>query len=91
MKRRHAAELTRRLEEVYHRGFAQVEFWEAYLWWQRERIGKGVYQDLLERWETVAGDDSDLGILEGTGAYALVNLEAFEGLHDKLGRKSDEE
>lgn len=50
MRARHENELMRRLEFVRTLGWAEVRKKELLLWYGREQLTKGIWDDLRDRW-----------------------------------------
>ena len=50
MDRRFATALEFRLDQVEDIGFALITFEEILRWFDRQRITKGVWQDIQDRW-----------------------------------------
>jgi CRISPR/Cas system CSM-associated protein Csm5 (group 7 of RAMP superfamily) len=69
---RHKNELLNRLERVNELGSCEIRTAELKLWYDRERITKGVWADVLEKWEEVGNDDTQLLIGQGEGFYSLI-------------------
>ena len=69
---RHKNELLTRLERVSELGSCEIRVAELKLWYDRERITKGVWSDVLEKWEEVGGEDTHLFIGQGEGIYSLI-------------------
>jgi hypothetical protein len=69
---RHKNELLSRLERVNELGSCEIRIAELKLWYDRERITKGVWADVLEKWEEVGNDDTQLLIGQGEGIYSLI-------------------
>lgn len=69
---RHKNELLTRLERVNELGSCEIRIAELKLWYDRERITKSVWADVLEKWEDVGNDDTHLLIGQGEGIYSLI-------------------
>lgn len=69
---RHKNELLTRLERVNELGSCEIRIAELKLWYDRERITKGVWADVLEKWEEIGSDDTQLLIGQGEGVYSLI-------------------
>ena len=69
---RHKNELLTRLERVNELGSCEIRIAELKLWYDRERITKSVWADVLEKWEDVGNDDAYLLIGQGEGIYSLI-------------------
>lgn len=69
---RHKNELLTRLERVNELGSCEIRVAELKLWYDRERITKSVWADVLEKWEEVGSDDTQLLIGQSEGIYSLI-------------------
>lgn len=72
MQTRHKHELMTRLERVNELGSCEIRLTELKLWYDRERITKTVWADILEKWEEVGNDDTQLLIGQGEGIYSII-------------------
>jgi hypothetical protein len=50
MEKRFAAEIKSRFEQIEDFGFATLRSAELKRWYGRERLGKGVWRDIEDRW-----------------------------------------
>ena len=72
MEPRHKNELLNRLERVNDLGSCEIRLAELKLWYDRERITKAVWADILEKWEEVGNSNTGLLIGQGEGVYSLI-------------------
>lgn len=70
MLSRHANQLLARLERVEDVGCAEIRKGELLTWYDRERMTKSIWRDLLQKWEEVS--DSKLLIGDSEGVWVLV-------------------
>jgi len=49
MLKRHEDALMSRIDEITCRGWTIIHWWEAYLWYDRERLGKKFWRDIQDR------------------------------------------
>jgi hypothetical protein len=61
-------------------GYAVIEEWEVRAWWQRERITKNVYGDILEAWRTIGGDKKKISVQLINSRYVFVTPSSFQSL-----------
>lgn len=54
MERRHEDLLRTRLEEVISHGYTTLLWSELYLWFQKKRLTKNDYQEVVRIWEEVS-------------------------------------
>lgn len=76
----HEDELRDRLSHLDAMGFAIIEEWEVRAWWQRERITKSVYADILAAWRAIGGDKKKISVRLVYGRYVFVTPENFSRL-----------
>jgi hypothetical protein len=76
MDRRFATALDFRLDEVEDIGFARITFAEMLRWFDRQRITKGVWQEIEDRW--TERTNVPLLVSEGSGFYVLAWGEGVE-------------
>ena len=81
----HEAELRKRLEHLYYMGYTVIEAWEVKEWWQRERITKMVYAEILRTWRDVAGDTSKISVNLTGQRYVFVTPDEFTSLEKWSG------
>ena len=87
MQKRHQDALTQRIEEVVHRGHTRIEWWEIYLWYEAQRIGKGIWRDLKERFDEMADDDdATLWVYSSTDTKGvmLIHSDGLEEISAKI-------
>jgi hypothetical protein len=53
------ADITNKLNELYHCGYVTFYKWELLTWFNRERITSVVWTDLLERWNDLISESSN--------------------------------
>lgn len=70
MERRFVDALEFRFDQVEDRGFAEITGDELLRWYGRQRIGKGVWEDIKERW--AERTDEPLLVTETGKAYLFV-------------------
>lgn len=58
MLKRFEDSLARKIDEVALKGFSFIEWWELKSWYERDRISKGVWRDIYDRFKLVADDES---------------------------------
>ncbi|MBL4748391.1 MAG: hypothetical protein JKY17_06390 [Magnetovibrio sp.] len=86
MKRsNHETELRTRLEHLYYMGYTVIEEWEVKEWWQRERITKTVYAEILKIWCDVAGDRSKISANLTGHRYVFITPDKFTPLQEWSG------
>jgi hypothetical protein len=73
MERRHEDLLTARIEEVIDKGWAFLWWWEAYRWYDQERLATNFWRDLKSRFdeETRKERSYELFILESDQGVLL--------------------
>ena len=49
MLRRYEDALSNRLDKVAEHGWAFIAWWEMYLWYNVDRLGKNVWRDIRDR------------------------------------------
>lgn len=70
MMARHANQLMTRLERVEDIGCAEIRKGELLTWYDRERMTKNVWRDLIQKWEEVS--ESRLLVGDSDGVWVLV-------------------
>lgn len=88
MQKRHENILQSRIEEVSRVGWSVIQFWEAYRWYDAERLGKSFYRDLNDRFVEENGEGSKLHIYPGDSALLLIDGDRLVPISDKM--RSDE-
>jgi len=53
MRRDHEATLTAALDQLYLQGSAAILWEHLYLWYNAQRLGKGVFNDVIARWQVL--------------------------------------
>lgn len=72
MKTRHRNELLQVLEAVVDLGCGVIRKERLKMWYGAERIAKGTYEDIYERWTEDLEQVQPLFIAESLGEYVLV-------------------
>lgn len=72
MERRFADALESRLDQVEDRGFAEITSKELARWYGRQRIGKGVWQDIIERWVERTDEPLLVSEVENSNTFLFV-------------------
>lgn len=88
MIKRHEAALMDVLEQLDQVGWAEVEWWKIYLWYDAERLTKRIYRDLRDRF-LESGDEVDLHMYPGNQSLLLVKGDELTALATKLGEADD--
>jgi hypothetical protein len=78
MEKRHENDLMAMLEEVQYRGWAHVETWRVYLWYNIDKIRKEPYRDLKRRWSELAGSKQHLYVSWTESGLLLVGSQVKE-------------
>lgn len=101
MKRYHSDEINRRLERAYWHGSAEFSREELLLWYNKSKITKTIWRDMLERWKKIDEYENVMGIygrspfkgnrLNGEGVFVVANLSAFEKVGEKLGQETEDD
>lgn len=89
MLKRHEDALMTRIDQVTHRGWAHIAWWEAYLWYGAERISKKVWRDLRDRFSEE--NDGELHICEDDAGFLLLHNNALTDISKKLGEGDSED
>ena len=89
MIKRHEHILMARLDEVGNVGWSVIHWWEAYLWYGAERLGKRFYRDLRDRYREE--NEGDICIYSGPASLLLVQNEGLAAISEKLGETDLEE
>jgi hypothetical protein len=53
MRRDHEAGLNAALDQLYLQGSAAILWEHLYLWYNAHRLSKGVFSDIIERWQAL--------------------------------------
>jgi hypothetical protein len=87
MLKRHEDALMQRFDAVAQRGFAQIAWWELYLWYGASRISKTIWRDLRDRFAEVASDDgAELHIYDqADDTLLLIHSDGLKKISDRLG------
>ena len=72
MLTRHRDELLRRLERVNDLGSCELRYAELRLWYDRERLTKKVWADILDLWAEIGEDGTELLVGPGEGMVTLL-------------------
>lgn len=94
MEIHHEVALNQALDKLYLEGAISIPWHQLYLWFNAERLSKGVYREIVQRWEMLCerrGYDSapELYVLDGKGQHALrVRREPFK-TDEKIVRLRD--
>ncbi len=78
MKIEHRQELRRRLEQLYYMGYTVMEEWELRLWWNRERVTKNVWRDIVDTWVEVAEEEMPLHAALAGSRYVFIQPKEFK-------------
>ena len=85
MLRRLEDALMQRIDAVAWRGFAFIEWWELNSWYGAERIGKGVWRDLRDRFSEAADEGAELLYCERPDGVMLLNSQVVRNISVKAG------
>jgi len=86
MLKRHEDTLTRRIEEVVWEGYAFIEEWELRSWYEKARINKIIWRDLLDRFDALAEDETaKLYVYESSHGYMLIHSDGLSRVTSKKG------
>lgn len=102
MLKRHEDALAQRIDTVAWKGFSFIEWWELKSWYEKDRIGKGVWRDLYDRFKEIADDneaelylyqsDSGVMLLHSDGLNKIPPTGVWEGVSgDKKQENNDDE
>jgi hypothetical protein len=90
MLKRHEDALASRIDKVTQHGWALLEWWELYLWYDMDRLGKKVWRDLHDRFreqnEKVKGE---LHFYEGVDGLLLIHPEGLKPISEKTGNHDE--
>ncbi len=89
MLKRHEDALTTRFDAVTSLGWAHIQNWELYLWYEADRIGKRTWRDLLRRFHE--DNEGDLYIYESEQGVLLVHNDKLTTIARKLGEDTLED
>lgn len=91
MHRHHEYELTRRLEAVaWGSGDAVFQKWELRIWYNQERVSKGIYRDIMDRYTKLAEDDehgSDVLVFSDGDRLALMHVAHVRRLSEYISNE----
>jgi hypothetical protein len=87
MQKRHDDLLTARIEEVAHKGWSYITWWEAYLWYDQKKLAKNFWRDLKSRFEETnqKKDGLELHLYEDHGGVLLINGSGLNPISSKIG------
>jgi len=102
MLKRHEDALAQRIDTVAWKGFSFIEWWELKSWYEKDRIGKGIWRDLYDRFKEIADDneaelylyqsDSGVMLLHSDGLNKIPSTGVWEGVSgDKKQENNDDE
>jgi hypothetical protein len=90
MLKRYEDALMRRMDELTRRGWTIIHWWEAYLWYDAERLGKTFWRDIRDRFQE--NNEGELYIYDlGEGlndGILLVHSDGMTTISKKLGTAS---
>lgn len=72
MKNRHRYELLARLERVAELGSCEIRYAELRRWFERERITRSIWSDILDYWDELCDEEASLLVGEGEGLVTLL-------------------
>lgn len=82
MQRHHEYELTRRLEAVaWGSGDAVVHQWELRIWYGQERLSKGIYRDILDRYAKIAEEEKSPNVFVFSDGSRMVLMHVSHVKH----------
>jgi hypothetical protein len=88
MEKRHDEQLTARIEEVANNGWALIQWWEAYLWYDQQKLGKNFWRDLKSRFDDCKPNKAaELSFISRNGALVLINNAHLDALSTKIGEE----
>lgn len=85
--KRHEDALMNRIDEVGHVGWTTIYWWEAYAWYNADRIGKRFYRDLRDRYHH-EGNEGELHIYPGAHAILLISGDKLTSVSAKIGEEN---
>jgi hypothetical protein len=102
---RHEASLLARIDQVVRRGWTHIEWYEAYLWYDADRLGKRAWRDIKRKIEDVTDDEQipqDIQVYEDESGFLLIyarhgeksylkSISAFMGRDDGLAAQQPTE
>lgn len=88
MLKRHEDTLMTRFDEVTKVGWSVIHWWEVYLWYNADRIGKRFYRDLRDRFQEE--NEGELHIYEGQESLVLIHNDQLKSITQKLEKDTDE-
>ena len=73
MLNRHSNELFSRLERIDTVGVTEIRKSEIRLWYQQDRISKGIWRDILDKWTEIDSDKQNKVMVgEADDTYVFV-------------------
>ena len=88
MQKRHDDLLTARIEEVTNKGWAFIAWWEAYLWYDQQKLGKNFWRDLKLRFDEHNKVDRERGELhfrQALDGVLLINGDGLKPISARTG------
>jgi len=89
MLKRHEDALMSRFDAVANLGWAHIEDWEMYLWYEADRIGKRTWRDLQRRFHE--DNEGDLYIYKTKQGLLLIHNDGLTTIAKKLGENGGED
>lgn len=96
MLKRYEDSLSQRIDSVAWKGFSFIEWWELKSWYNKDRIGKGVWRDLYDRFKEIADDKAELYLYQADSGVMLIHSDGLNkipstGIWESItGTKSQE-
>ncbi len=87
MIRRHEDALSSRFDAMTRLGWASIDYWELYLWYDADRLGKRTWRDLERRFHE--DNKGDLYIYEAEHGVLLIHNDRLTTIAKKLGEAED--
>ena len=89
MLKRHEDALMCRFDAVTQLGWSRIQYWELYLWYGVERIGKKVWRDLQRRFDE--DNEGDLYIYDTSKQdILLIHNVGLVTIAQKLGEDAED-
>lgn len=78
MLKRFEDSLAQRIDAVAWKGFSFIEWWELKSWYEKDRIGKGVWRDIYDRFKSIADDDeAELYLYHSDSGVMLIHSDGL--------------
>ena len=78
MLKRFEDSLAQRIDSVAWKGFSFIEWWELKSWYEKDRIGKGVWRDIYYRFKSIADDDeAELYLYQSDSGVMLIHSDGL--------------